>query len=58
METPCNELSDTDLCCLSAVVATLDEWMKSEVEVSTDLVCCHWTLEIEFNKSYLCQLSD
>ena len=33
------------------MVATSDNRKKSEIGVSTDLVCCYWTLGIEFNKS-------
>ena len=40
------------------MVITLDNWMKSGMRVSADLVCCYWTPEIEFNKNYLYQLLD
>ena len=33
------------------MVATSDGRKKSKMEVSADLVCCHWTPEIEFNKN-------
>ena len=36
------------------IVTTSDEQIKSKIEVSTDLVCCYWTLEIKFNKGYFC----
>ena len=36
------------ICCM---VATSDNRKKSKMEVSTNLVCCHWTPGIEFNKS-------
>ena len=43
------------VCC---IVTISDDRKKSKMEVSADLVCHCWTLEIEFNKNYLCWLSD
>ena len=43
------------VCCM---ITTSDEWLKSEMKVSADLVYHHWTPEIEFNRSYLHQSSD
>ena len=34
------------------VVAASDEWMKSEMGVSADLVCYYWTPEIKFNNNF------
>ena len=43
------------VCCM---VATSDGRKKSKMEVSADLVCCCWTLEIKFNRNYIHRLSD
>ena len=37
------------VCCMAT---TLDKRKKSNMGVSTDLVCCCWILGIKFNKSY------
>jgi len=44
---------DFSLCAAPSIyhmVVISENRKKSEMGVSTDLVCHHWTLEIEFNK--------
>ena len=40
------------------IVTTSDNWVKYKKEVSIDGSISLFNTKIEFNKSYLCQLSD